>query len=109
MELLSTTSTQRVGDDLDTYIIPCKYSRAPIVPNHFIELKDKKGTLYVMDLQACYAWALGARAMQQLQSYGRRALVYDHHAYTITSTIDDQHLHLYSVHPATPTHPGGKP
>jgi hypothetical protein len=100
---------QRVGDALDTYIIPCKYSRAPIVPNHFIELKGKKGTLYVMDLQVCYDGALGARAMQQLQSYGQPALVYDHHAYTIVSTFDGQHLHSYSVHTTSPTRPGCKP
>jgi hypothetical protein len=47
--------------------------------------------------------------MQSLQLYGQPELVYDNNAYTITSTFDGEHLHIFTTHPTQPADPSGRP
>ncbi|KAL9105853.1 MAG: hypothetical protein Q9227_009016 [Pyrenula ochraceoflavens] len=98
-----------IRNNLNSYIIPSGNDRAPILPNDFTEVKGPGGTQAVVKRQACYDGALGARAMQRLQSYEQPEPVYDNNAYTITSTFDGEHLHMYTTHPTASTSPGGQP
>ena len=100
---------RRVQNDLEPYIIPSSNDRALILPNNFTELKGPDGTMAVANRQVCYDGAIGARAMQYLQSYGLPEPVYDNNAYTITSTFDGEHLHIYTTHPTAPANPGARP
>ena len=99
----------RVREELSAYVVPSTNQSAPILPNNSTEGKGPGGTWMVADQQTCYAGALGARAMQHLQSYRQPEPVYDNNAYTITSTFDGRHLHLYTTHPTAPTNGGGRP
>jgi hypothetical protein len=47
--------------------------------------------------------------MQRLQSYEQPEPVYDNNAYTITSSFDGEHFHMYTTHPTKPTNPRGRP
>ena len=99
----------RVREELGSYVVPSTNQSAPILPNNSTEGKGPGGTWAVADRQTCYAGALGARAMLHLQSYGQPEPVYDNNAYTVTSTFDGRHLHMYTTHPTAPTKPGGRP
>jgi hypothetical protein len=98
-----------VQKKLKSYIVPSVNDRASMLPNNFTEGKGPGGTRAVTKRQACYDGALGARAMQHLQSYGQPEPVYDNNAYTITSTFDGEHLHMYTTHPTQPADPSGRP
>ncbi|KAK5260842.1 hypothetical protein LTR40_003359 [Exophiala xenobiotica] len=100
---------QRVQDDLKPYIVPSSNDHAPILPNNFTELKGPTGTMAVVKRQACHNGAIGARAMQHLQSYGLPEPVYDNNTYTITSAFDGEHLHIYTTHHTAPASPGARP
>jgi hypothetical protein len=100
---------QRVQDDLKPYIVPSSNDHAPVLPNNFTELKGPTGTMAVVKRQACYNGAIGARAMQHLQSYGLPEPVYDNNTYTITSTFDGEHLHIYTTHSTAPANSGAHP
>ncbi|OJD25468.1 hypothetical protein ACJ73_03164 [Blastomyces percursus] len=90
---------RQIRDELsDTVILSTQDSR-PILPNFFLEVKSPEESAAVAKRQACYDGALGARAMQSLQSYREAEPVYDSNAYTITSTYHDGQLKLYSSHP----------
>jgi hypothetical protein len=99
----------RVQKELNSYIVPSVNDRAPMLPNNFTEGKGPGGTWAVVKRQVGYDGALGARGMQHLQSYGQPEPVYDNNAYTITSTFDAEHLHMYTAHPTAPANPGGQP
>jgi len=61
---------RRVRQELGSYVVPSINQGALILPNNSPEGKGPTGTWAVVDRQTCYAGALGARAMQHLQSYG---------------------------------------
>jgi hypothetical protein len=100
---------QDVRNELSKQIIPSSSTNLPIVPNFFLEAKAPDGSAAVMGRQACYDGALGARAIQSLQSYGRAELVFDNNGYTISSTYHDGTLKIYSHHIALPNGPGTRP
>jgi hypothetical protein len=62
---------QRVRSELSGYIIPSTQHTAPILPDFFVEGKGPHGSTAVAKRQALYDGTLGARAMLQLQSYGK--------------------------------------
>ncbi|RFU24503.1 hypothetical protein B7463_g11836, partial [Scytalidium lignicola] len=69
-------------------------------PTFFLETKAPSGGADVAKRQACYDGAFGARAMHNLQSYGKGGPVYDGNAYTITSTYHagTGTLQMYTTH-----------
>ena len=93
---------QRVRVALRGRIIPSKQSDLPMTPNFFLEAKGSNESLTVAEQQAFYHGALGARGMQDLQSYGEHDTVHDNNAYTITSIFHGGTLKLYITHPAKP-------
>ncbi|WEW59122.1 hypothetical protein PRK78_004591 [Emydomyces testavorans] len=93
--------SRAIRDDLGKLIIPSTQDSRPMLPNFFFEAKSSDGSAAVGKRQACYYGALGSRAMQSLQSYGRHP-VYDCNAYTITATYYDGTLKLYTVHATAP-------
>jgi hypothetical protein len=100
---------ESVHKGLNSYIIPTTDDKAPILPNNFAELMGPDGTWAVAKRQACYDGAIGARAMQHLQSYEQPEPVYENNANTIISAFDGDFLQMYTTHPTEPTNPGGKP
>lgn len=81
----------------------------PIVPNFFLEVKGPNGSAAVNTQQACYNGAIGARAMHQLQNYGREQPIYDGRSYAFSSTYHDGTLKLYAHHLTAPATRGGQP
>ncbi|CAD6440053.1 290bab11-0fa8-4ffe-a3f6-e626df4feab4 [Sclerotinia trifoliorum] len=98
---------RQVRIDLGDYIVPTTQSDLPIVPNFFLEVKGRDGSVAVAERQACYDGAFGARGMLQLQSYMQDE-VYDNIAYTITSTYHYGTLHMYTSHPVQRNGPSGR-
>lgn len=80
-----------------------------MVPNFFLEAKGPNGSLAVAGRQACYDGALGARGMQDFQSYGELGPVYDDDACTITSIYHGGTLKIYMSHAVQPRKPGAQP
>ena len=87
---------QDVRDQLSKNIVPSKHSHLPTVPNFFLEAKGPDGSLPEARRQALHDGAIGARAMQSIQSYGKSEPVYDNNAYTISSTYHGGTLKIYS-------------
>ena len=98
---------QRIRQDLKSQLVPSTNHSYPAAPNFFLEVKGPDGSAAVKTRQACYDGALGARAMQALQSYGQAEPTYDNRAYTFSSTYHDSTLKIYSHHPNQLSHPGG--
>jgi hypothetical protein len=97
--------SRHIRNELDKFIIPSTKRHLPIIPNFFLEVKGPEGSAAVVKRQACYHGALGARAMQRIQSYKAAKQVYDNRAYTITGTYHDGQLRLYTSHPIRPDDP----
>ncbi|PWY93230.1 hypothetical protein BO94DRAFT_616143 [Aspergillus sclerotioniger CBS 115572] len=97
----------KVREKLHDKIIPWlgDKDQVPLAPNFFVELGDPSEPTTVCFRKACYAGAVGCRAMQALQSYRRDRTFYDHEAYTITGTYASGMLTLYAHH-AIPHVPG---
>lgn len=91
----------RVRRDLDKYIIPTSNTSLPVVPNFFFEAKCGTGRHDVLQRQVMNDSAYGARAMFQLQNYGKETPEYDGNAYTIGSSYHSGagFLQIYSTHP----------
>lgn len=100
---------RRIRNQLGPYVVPSTNHSAPIVPTFFTQGKGPNGSRAVAKRQSCYEGAMGARAIQRLQSYERPEPVYDNNAYTITSTFDGEHLHMYATHSTQPTNPEDPP
>jgi hypothetical protein len=89
----------RIREDSGYLTVPsASNQRAPALPNFFTEAKTPNGAIDVARRQACYDGALGARAMQGMQSYAQDEPVFDNKAYTITSTYYDGTLKIFAVH-----------
>jgi hypothetical protein len=95
--------------ELEGQIVPSTQSDLPIAPNFFLQVKGPDGTWSVASRQACYDGALGARAIQSLQSYGELEPQYDNKSYTITSTYQGGMLRMYTSHPIPPSAPRVNP
>jgi hypothetical protein len=100
---------RQIRDKLSGRIIPSTMEDKPMAPNFYFEAKGPDGSAAVARRQACYDGAMGARGVQSLQSYGQSDLVYDNHAYTITSTYHDGQLKMYTTHITPPAGPGKPP
>lgn len=90
---------ERVRNDLDEYVVPSTSKHRPTAPNYFFEGKGATGRPDVAQRQAMYDGAVGARAMLQLQNYGKPRLEYDECAYTLSTTYSHGQLKLYTTHP----------
>ncbi|KAL9084855.1 MAG: hypothetical protein Q9159_005018 [Coniocarpon cinnabarinum] len=77
-----------VRDKFGEYIVPSTDTSRLCLPNFFIEVKGPRGTSDVLKLQACYAGAIGARAMHKLQSYVDDVTALNNNAYTTTWAFD---------------------
>lgn len=92
---------QRVRTDLGRYIVPSSDTTLPAAPNFFLEAKSRSGRQDVVYRQAMYDGAVGARAMSELQHYGKPTMEYDGNAYSGAATYHPTSgfLQLYSTHP----------
>ena len=98
-----------VRDALGHLIIPSTQHDLPILPNHFIAVKDPDGSTAIARRQATYDGHLGARGIHALQNYGWAEPQYDNKAYTFMSPYHSGTLKLYTSHPTQPTNPGDRP
>lgn len=74
-----------------------------------MEAKGPRGFLEEGMLQACHYGAIGARAMQSLQTYGQLQPTYDNHVRTISSVYYGGMLKMYGHSVAQPGGPGTRP
>ena len=95
-----------VRDQLSKDIVPSKHSHLPVVPNFFLEAKGPDGSLAEAHRQALHDGAIGARAMQSIQSYGQEEPVFENNASTITSIYHGGTLKMYGHSVAQPNGPG---
>ena len=98
-----------IRNELSSRIVPSTNPQAPILPNDFTEVKGPSDTSFVVKRQVCYDGAIGARAIQSLQSYGQPEPVYDENSYTISSSFDGEQLRMFTTYPTAPTNLGGQP
>ncbi|KAL8318517.1 hypothetical protein RB597_005681 [Gaeumannomyces tritici] len=98
-----------IRGELSHHIVPSTTEDKPLAPNFFTELKGPDGSAAVMQRQARYDGAIGARGIHSLQNYGNDEPVYDGRPYTFSSTYQDGQLKLYTHHITEPTTPGGRP
>ncbi|KAK4234585.1 hypothetical protein C8A03DRAFT_37647 [Achaetomium macrosporum] len=77
---------KKVRQELNHLIIPTKDMRHPVVPNFFLEAKDREGGAAVAKRQAGLDGVIGARAMHALQNYAEEEPEYDGNTYTYSST-----------------------
>ncbi|KAL4961368.1 uncharacterized protein BDV14DRAFT_180589 [Aspergillus stella-maris] len=101
-----------IREKLEKKIIPTSHTQLPITPNFFVEAKGHGGSTDVVQRQACYNAALGARGMHALQQYRHESCsnkpnYYDNNAYTIAATFQNGQLGLYVAHPTTPMNNNG--
>lgn len=89
---------KQIRSELSRYIVPSTIPHRPITPNFFLETKSPERKAAVVDRQALYNGALGARAMRFLQCYRLQEVPYDNNAYTITSTYIHGTLSFYATH-----------
>ncbi|KAJ4413826.1 hypothetical protein N0V85_003409 [Neurospora sp. IMI 360204] len=95
--------------NLNKLIIPTNNVRTPVLPNFFMELKGPESNARIAQRQVMHVGAVGARAMNSVQNWGKEEPSYDGNAYTFSSTYHDGLLGLYAHHVAPPTAPGGRP
>ena len=92
----------RINRDFSKTVIPTTDAGKPCVPNCFVEIKGPRGITIVVEDQACFDGAVGARGMHELRKYlyGNEAL--DNKAYSFAATYEGGKqgiLILYTVHP----------
>ncbi|KAI4162736.1 MAG: hypothetical protein LQ342_003623 [Letrouitia transgressa] len=100
---------QNVRDQLSKHIVPSNHTHLPAVPNLFLEVKGPSGNLAEAERQALHDGAIGARAIQSLQSYGQDEPIFDNNAYTISLIYHSGTLKMYSHSVAQPNGPGTQP
>ena len=102
---------KQVRAELSGFIVPCKKDTHPMLPNFFIEAKGPEGHSLTSRLQACYAGAVGARAMHHLRTYINGEENFDDEAYTITAIITGSPsiLELFTCHITESTRADGSP
>ena len=102
---------KKIRDQLDGLIVPCTNDTFPIIPNFSIEAKGPDGKHKVALLQACYAGAVGVRAMHALRTYALGEEIFDDKAYAVTAILTGSSsiLELYASHITRPTRPDGRP
>ncbi|KZL69354.1 glyoxylate reductase [Colletotrichum incanum] len=98
-----------VRNELGHHIVPSSMQDKPMAPNFFVEVKGPDGSVAVATRQARYDGAVGSRAMDSLQNYGRAETQYDGQVYTFSSTYHDGMLKIYAHHSTEPTTSGGPP
>ncbi|KLU92032.1 hypothetical protein MAPG_10979 [Magnaporthiopsis poae ATCC 64411] len=108
---LPKTLDRAVRDELSGHIVPSTMQDKPLAPNLFVEVKGPNGSNAVLQRQARYAGAIGARGMHTLRNYGKDEPVYDRTPYTFSSTYQAEagHLRLYAHHVTEPAASGGRP
>lgn len=88
-----------IRQELHEYIVPSKHEHGPALPNFLAEVKGPSGSEQVVQRQACYVAALGARGMHKLQEYVARSVrQFDRNAYTISTTYSWGSLKCYTTH-----------
>ena len=100
-----STQIEQVRQRLGPIVMPFAAYEALFLPNFFTEAKGLRGTLDVVQRQACYDGALGTRGMHVLQNLESEETIYDENAYTITSTYVGGLLKLFLHHITPPKSP----
>ena len=95
---------RRIRNELRGHIVPSTQKDLLMAPKFFLTAKGLDGSLAMAGRQACYHGALGARSIQNLQSYRQPEPVYDNNTYTATSMYGGHHI-LYTSHTGQPTGP----
>ena len=103
------TVEPEIRNCLHRRIVPSTHENIPISPNFFLAAKGQDDTPAEASRSACYNGALGARGIQNLQSYPNTRPVYDSNAYAITSIYQSGQLQMYTSHPIKPTGPVNRP
>lgn len=106
----------RNDDTMHQLIIPTRRKDVPAAPNFFLEVKPKRGSADVMQRQAGYVGAYGARVMHALQSYcgepvysgNASAFSSAYHAGTGTLLLYAHHI-IAPGSPAVPMAPADRP
>ena len=91
-----------IQDKFSEDIVPAKADDVPCIPNLFIEVKGPKGSTHVVQNQAYYDGAQGARAMLRLRQYLPGAEAFDGCAYSFMATYEaggSGNLTLWACHP----------
>ncbi|KAL9619833.1 MAG: hypothetical protein Q9160_005573 [Pyrenula sp. 1 TL-2023] len=101
--------SHNVRIQLSKQLIPSNHSHLPAVPNYFLEAKGPDGSLAVAQRQTLHNGAIGARAIQSLQSYGQDEPIFDNNAYAISSIYHGGTLKMYGHSSAQPNGPGTRP
>lgn len=95
-----------IRNELASRIIPSTMEDKLMAPNFFLEVKGPDSSAAVVARQARYDGAIGSRAINSLQNYGREEPQYDGQAYTYSSIYHDGILKLCAHHVTTPTTEG---
>lgn len=97
----TTQLKPQIRSELNQMIIPSKQSHhnIPMVPNLFLEAKGPDGSPAVLKRQILHDGSLGARGIHELRSWGGHPS-FDNRAYTISATLHDGVLRLYTTHPS---------
>ena len=100
---------EQIRADLGNYIVTSTLPGSPVTPNFFVIVEGGRGTPAVAQRRTCHISALGARAIHQLQSYGRDpTTTYGKNAYAITIQCVGSSLPIYAHH-LTPSSNSTKP
>ncbi|KAF2240366.1 hypothetical protein BU26DRAFT_497955 [Trematosphaeria pertusa] len=93
---------RRIREQLSDLIEPSTQTSLPAAPNFFLAAKGEDCTPAVARRQAIYDAALGARAIQALESFGIDQTVFDNRIKAISSTYISGALTLYGTHMLPP-------
>ena len=99
----------RDNKELGTYVVPTITGSRPCAPNFFVEAKGPSGSHAVLLDQACFDGALGARGIHKLQTYDQQVPIYDHKAYTMSTTYFARTLVIYAHYLGQPNGSGTDP
>lgn len=91
----------RVRAKLGQYLIPSTDDSLPAAPSFFLEAESAQRRWDITQRQVTYDGAIGARAILQLQNYGKSQLQYDGNAYSSASSYHPGTgtLQIYATHP----------
>ncbi|CAH0049026.1 unnamed protein product [Clonostachys solani] len=98
-----------IRDELAGHIIPSTSQDRPMAPNFFLEVKGPGGNQAVTTRQACYAGAIGSRAMHSLQNYNEKQPRYGTEHTAFSSFYHSGTLKIFAHHITAPSTPEGQP
>lgn len=104
----ANASNAELRQTLDGIIVPSNPADCPFLPNFFAEIKPPNASPAVLQRQAIYDGAFGARAIHHIKAYGADES-FDGNAYTLTSTYINGQLDILAHYVTAPDSPGKPP